>query len=136
MRLTQFTMPAITFSALAALFLVLPACGSGSSDTDGAPKAKPNQVTIKMFDNSFKPAQITVSAATTVTFKLPNVGVLPHNMHIASERGIYRESPWITPIINGGQTTQLIWEVPAQPGTYNFRCDVHEAEMIGTITVE
>ncbi len=130
MRIARSGMLAL---ALTALLSLSAACGSSSSNSAGT---TPGQVTIKMFDNSFKPADITVAASTTVTFKLPNVGILPHNMHIASERGIYRESPWITPIINGGQTTELVWEVPAQPGTYNFRCDVHEVEMVGTITVE
>jgi plastocyanin len=79
-----------------------------------------------------------VKAGTKVTFDLPNVGQLPHNMHIASLRGIYRESPWVSEpeVTNGGQTGRLVWEVPAEAGTYNFRCDYHEAEMTGTITVE
>ena len=49
-----------------------------------------------MLDNSFKPAEITVSAGTTVTFDLPNIGQVPHNMHIASARGIYRETDWLS----------------------------------------
>ena len=59
-------------------------------------------------------------------------------MHIASSRGVYRESPWISSPepINGGQTGSLTWEVPLEPGSYKLRCDYHEAEMVGTITVE
>lgn len=120
--------------ALAALPALVIACGSDSSGDDGGDK--PGQITVKMFDNSFKPNEITVKAGSKVTFSLPNVGILPHNMHIASERGVYRESPWMSETIGGGQTTKLEWDVPAAPGKYLFRCDVHEAEMTGTLTVE
>ena len=111
------------------------ACGGGD---DGEGAGDGHTIEIKMFDNWFKPADITVKAGTTVTFELPNVGKLPHNMHIASSRGVYRESPWISSPepINGGQTGSLTWEVPLEPGVYKFRCDYHEAEMVGTITVE
>jgi plastocyanin len=89
-----------------------------------------------MLDSSFQPASLIVSAGSSVTFDLPNVGVLPHNMHIASERGVYRESPWMSETITGGKKTSLVWEVPEAPGRYRFRCDVHEAVMVGTITVQ
>ena len=125
---------------LLALLLALPvfaaACGSDSGGDSGGSEAKPGHLTVKMFDNSFKPNEITVKAGTKVTFDLPNVGILPHNMHIASDRGVYRESPWMSETILGGKTTTLEWDVPATAGTYLFRCDVHEAEMTGKITVE
>lgn len=123
---------------LLALPLLLVACGSGDDDESGdaGGATKPGHITLKMFDNSFKPNEVTVKAGTKVTFDLPNVGILPHNMHIASERGVYRESPWLTDTIGGGKTTSLEWDVPPTAGKYLFRCDVHEAEMTGTITVE
>ncbi|MBK7328988.1 MAG: cupredoxin domain-containing protein [Dehalococcoidia bacterium] len=128
-------------------FLPLGVLGMAARDSRAQPAAGATMVRVpatatpvevKMFDNWFKPADITVKAGTTVTFELPNVGKLPHNMHIASSRGVYRESPWISSPepINGGQTGSLTWEVPLEPGIYKFRCDYHEAEMVGTITVE
>ena len=122
--------------ALLLLPLLAAACGSDSDDSSGGGGGKPGHITVKMFDNSFKPNEITVKAGTKVTFDLPNVGILPHNMHIASDRGVYRESPWMTETILGGKTVSLEWDVPATAGTYLFRCDVHEAEMTGKITVE
>lgn len=120
---------------LLALPLLAAACGS-DSDNGSSGGDKPGHITLKMFDNYFKPNEVTVKAGTKVTFDLPNVGILPHNLHIASERGIYRESPWMTETIGGGKTTSLAWDVPATAGKYLFRCDVHEVEMTGTITVE
>lgn len=126
--------------AVLALPLLAAACGSdsdnGTSPTASSGGDKAGHITLKMFDNSFKPKEVTVKAGTKVTFDLPNVGILPHNMHIASERGVYRESPWMTETIGGGKTTSLEWDVPATAGKYLFRCDVHEVEMTGTITVE
>lgn len=130
--------------AVAAL-VIGAACGSGGTDDDSgstdalatSPSAD-GVLTIKMFDNSFKPKDVTVKAGSTVTFKLPNVGQLPHNMRIASLRGIYRESEWASkpePLGNPGTTSELVWQAPEQPGTYKFRCDIHEG-MVGTITVE
>ncbi|MEO8538969.1 MAG: cupredoxin domain-containing protein [bacterium] len=116
--------------------LTLGACGSDSKEPSGVIETKAGQITVSMLDSSFDPATITVKAGTSVTFHLPNTGRLPHNMHIASARGVYRESPWMSETIGGGQTTQLTWDVPAETGTYLFRCDVHEAEMVGKITVE
>ena len=138
LRILAITLLALVGAVAAA------ACGGddddAAADNAGGPAtvADGKTLEIKMFDNWFKPADITVKAGTTVTFELPNVGKLPHNMHIASLRGIYRESPWLSEpaVTNGGQTGKLTWEVPAETGVYKFRCDFHEAEMVGTITVE
>lgn len=116
--------------------LLAVACGSDSGGSSGTPAAKPGHIAVEMLDNSFKPNDITVKAGTKVTFDLTNVGILPHNMHIASDRGVYRESPWMTETILGNKKTKLEWDVPTTAGTYLFRCDVHEVEMTGTITVE
>lgn len=127
-----------------AALMVSAACGSGAaSDEDEsgdavatAPSAD-GVITIKMYDNSFKPKDVSVKAGTTVTFKLPNLGQLPHNMRIASARGIYRESEWAsTPQLSNPSTTgTLVWEVPAETGVYKYRCDIHEG-MVGSVTVE
>ena len=104
---------------------------SGAVDGDGT-------LVVKMLDNYFVPDTITVSAGAKVTFELPNEGKLPHNMHIASVRGVYRESPWLSKpaLSNPGDTGRLTWDVPDEAGVYKFRCDIHESDMFGTITVQ
>ena len=131
--------------ATSAVF-VFAACGSGDDSERGATATVPptpsvvvsQTITLTMFDDSFEPREITVKGGNTVRFTLPNAGLAPHNMHIASSRGLYRESPWIStpePII-GGQTGELVWTAPSAPGAYKFRCDYHEVAMIGLIRVE
>ena len=121
-----------------ALGLITAGCGASEAPAAGGAPDSAGAIKIKMLDSTFQPNKITVKAGTTVTFELPNVGVLPHNMHIASARGVYRESPWISQPdpTNGGKTGTLKWEVPSEPATYKFRCDYHESTMFGTITVE
>lgn len=123
---------------IAVLMVVTAGCSSGGASGDAEPEAQGDVITIRMRDNSFSPAEATVRAGSTVTFKLTNVGKLPHNMRIASLRGIFRESEWASkpePLSNPGTTGTLVWQVPVETGVYKFRCDIHEG-MTGTITVE
>lgn len=125
-------------AALSVSLMLTTACSSGEAKKGASAPDAAGRITVKMLDSTFEPDQITVKAGTTVKFELPNVGVLPHNMHIASLRGVYRESPWLSQPepISRGKTGSLTWEVPSEAGTYKFRCDYHESTMFGTITVE
>ncbi|MGE3077159.1 MAG: cupredoxin domain-containing protein [Dehalococcoidia bacterium] len=117
----------------------LAACGGSDDDAaDAGSQADPGNIVIKMYDSNFKPADLTVTAGETVTFQLPNIGQLPHNMRIATPEGVYRDSTWVsTPeIINPERTGTLTWEAPADPGKFKYRCDIHPDVMVGTITVE
>ena len=119
----------------------------GSSGGDGHSEATPEATAtaevegteVVMLDNSFDPDELTVAAGEEVTFVLPNEGAATHNMRIADANGEYDtdESVVSTPeLVAGGGLGTLTWDVPAEPGTYDFRCDVHPVEMVGTITVE
>ncbi len=128
---------------LALLLLPLAAACGGSDDGAEAtgPKTAPDGSTIiavKMRDNSFDPAAITVKSGTRITFELTNVGKLVHNMRIAPPNGNY-DSPQavvsVPELINASKTGTLKWTA-GEPGVYNFRCDVHQIEQVGTITVE
>ena len=122
--------------ALASVLLTLGACGG--DDDAGEDDASGDGITIKMLDNSFKPAEITVSAGTTVTFDLPNIGQVPHNMRIAPLDGNYDSPDSVVTdpeIVSPGKSGTIQWKVPTTPGTYKFRCDIHPTEMTGTIQV-
>jgi nitrite reductase (NO-forming) len=94
---------------------------------------------VAMHDNSFEPDRITVAAGERVTFALVNEGRLPHNMRIADENGDYDTDDSVVSdpdLINAGETGELTWTAPSEPGTFDFRCDIHPVEMVGTITIE
>jgi plastocyanin len=39
-------------------------------------------------------------------------------------------------VVPGGDEATLSWDVPAEAGSVDFRCDFHPTEMTGTVTVE
>jgi nitrite reductase (NO-forming) len=118
----------------------------GASGDDGHGEATPSATTappadgvqVVMQDNSFEPADLTATAGEEVTFVLPNEGAATHNMRIADADGEFDTSGSVVSdpeLISGGNSGTLTW-TPSEPGTYDFRCDVHPVEMVGTITVE
>jgi plastocyanin len=111
---------------------------SGGSPSPGGP------LQVAMHDNSFDPDSFTVAAGSTAIFDISNEGNALHNMHIAGEGGEFTEDfcegggdPCSDPNqVRGGQTATLTWQVPAEPGEVDFRCDFHPTEMTGTITIK
>jgi uncharacterized cupredoxin-like copper-binding protein/mono/diheme cytochrome c family protein len=85
--------------------------------------------TVTSFDIYFEPKEVTIPAATDVTFTLPNDGVTLHNFSI-DELGIDVD-------IDPGATQEVV--VNAPPGSYEYYCNVpghKEAGMVGTLIVE
>jgi nitrite reductase (NO-forming) len=94
---------------------------------------------VSMQDNTFEPMEIFVTAGETVTFTLVNDGRVPHNMRIADANGDYDSDDSVVSepeLISRGESGELTWNVPSEPGTYDFRCDIHPVEMVGTITIQ
>ena len=76
-------------------------------------------------DNQFEPAEFSIVSGDA--FELTNQGEAPHNFTL-EEAGIDED------VDPGGSTTIT---VDAEPGTYEFVCEYHEADgMVGTVTVE
>ena len=88
--------------------------------------AQGQEVTVRMEDNFFDPANITVEPGTTVTWV--QSGNNPHTT--TSYDGL-----WDSGMIEGGSggTFSFTFE---EPGTYDYFCVPHEQlGMIGTVTV-
>jgi len=88
--------------------------------------AQGQEVTVRMEDNFFKPANITVEPGTTVTWV--QSGNNPHTT--TSYDGL-----WDSGMIEGGSggTFSFTFE---EPGTYDYFCIPHESlGMIGSVTV-
>jgi plastocyanin len=88
--------------------------------------AQGQEVTVRMEDNFFDPANITVEPGTTVTWV--QGGNNPHTT--TSYDGL-----WDSGMIEGGSggTFSFTFE---EPGTYDYFCVPHEQlGMIGTVTV-
>jgi plastocyanin len=88
--------------------------------------AQGQEVTVRMEDNSFSPAHITVEPGTTVTWV--QSGNNPHTT--TSYDGL-----WDSGMIEGGSggTFSFTFE---EPGTYDYFCIPHEEMgMVGSVTV-
>lgn len=103
-----------------------------------APAGPAVSIPVGLIDNAFTPKALTANAGDRVTFNITNNGKIIHNMHIADASGSFdsKQSVVSAPeLISAGKTGTLTWNAPAA-GTYQFRCDVHPAEMTGVITVK
>jgi plastocyanin len=88
--------------------------------------AQGQEVTVRMEDNFFEPANVTVEPGTTVTWV--QSGDNPHTT--TSYDGL-----WDSGMIEGGSggTFSFTFE---EPGTYDYYCIPHEdLGMVGTVTV-
>jgi plastocyanin len=94
---------------------------------------------VSMGDNFFDPDTLTVPAGATITINLTNDGAAIHNMRIGGEDNEYDtddDAASDPDIVSAGETATLEWEVPDEPGDYDFRCDFHPTDMVGAIVVE
>ena len=87
-----------------------------------------------MKDNLFDPKTLTLTAGKSVDIVVKNDGQAIHNMHILSEakdgKDISSEA-----IVSPGKESKFTVKI-TKPGTYNFQCDYHVPDMVGTITVQ
>lgn len=122
----------------AALFaaFALAACGgggdngdNGNGDDDTTIAADATEFVISMEDNVFVPAEFSIKAGQTVTFIAKNDGTAIHNMVVT---GTSMKSDAI--VQPGAESS---FEVRFDnKGEFDFQCDYHLPEMVGTITVK
>lgn len=127
---------------LAALALpgLLLACGDDDDDDDTggdaatatsstgspSPTTGATEPEVRVVDNAFQPATLNVDVGTEVTWTF--AGSLPHSV-VGEFAGEDVESETIT----GSGTFTFTFE---EPGTFEYICAIHGAEMAGTIEVE
>ncbi|MCB0973197.1 MAG: cupredoxin domain-containing protein [Actinobacteria bacterium] len=115
-------------AALAITSLALFGCSSDSDDKSDNPSSEgstaPMTAEIVIADNAFDPADVTIAAGGTVTFKFDD-GQIPHNVHATN--GEFDDS---------GNRLRTTYEVTLdEPGTVEYT-DLLYPDMKGTITVE
>ncbi|MGI8553250.1 MAG: cupredoxin domain-containing protein [Dehalococcoidia bacterium] len=84
-------------------------------------------------DNNYSQKCLTIQSGQSYRLTLNNKGLAVHNLHVTNVKGTDGKDI-ATPLTDPGKTSSLTFSI-AKPGTYSFRCDVHPAEMIGTLTV-
>ncbi len=96
--------------------------GSAAGESTNADAA----VTVDVADMKFSPADITVKAGETVTWKFDDGGI-PHTVTGLKDIGMSISSP----IQKDGEYSHVF----DRPGTYKYVCTLHP-QMEGTVTVE
>lgn len=157
-------MKSLLYSFLVLIFAVTSvACGGGGSDSETTP-SETEEVTIQPFGEEMKYAvdTLTVAAGTELTLIFENTATLPimvHNVVILTtnndedvnrvgmaaitageENGYLPEDDAIlaaTPMAQPGETVQVTFTVPSEPGTHRFICTYpgHYALMQGVLVV-
>ena len=90
----------------------------------GIPLVAPATVDVQILDFQFVPAEITVSAGTTVRWS--NLGAFAHTATSVSPAGLFDSGTLLT-----GQSFEFQFTTP---GVYTYRCSIHPS-MTGKITV-
>jgi plastocyanin len=143
--------------ALVALLALSLACGDDDDDDDGGDTGGDDtgaatettdggdggdgggDLTVTASDFAFDPSDLTVTAGSDVTIAVTNDGAAPHNLRIAGEDGEYDtddDAVSDPDNIGAGESGTVAWTAPSEPGEFEFRCDFHPTQMLGTITVE
>lgn len=121
--------------------LALAACGGGGDDDEnggndngngnGIPSipADATEFVVSMQDNLFEPAEFSVAKGQTVTIVAKNEGTAIHNMVVKDTN--MKSDTMVQP---GAESRFEIRFDNA--GTFDFQCDFHLPDMVGTITVK
>ena len=91
----------------------------------GAPVSAQEPVTVRMIDNVFSPASLTVSAGTTVIWVNDDFASGEYHDVISEDGAVFTD-----PFAPGDYTSYTF----STPGVYGYYCDLHLG-MFGTITV-
>jgi plastocyanin len=84
---------------------------------------------------AFQPTEVTVPGGgqVTITFDNQDAGI-PHNIHVFKGKDATAPSVFAGPLVTGPAKQDYSFAAPP-PGSYFFHCDVHPAQMTGTLTV-
>jgi plastocyanin len=109
---------------------------SGASPAAGAVSQTFDEVTT---DNKFSVTKMTTAANKPVTVNISNKGAAVHNWEVLGSDGKVMKDTSGKDIkgalLDAGKTESVTFTID-KAGTYKFQCEVHPADMTGTLTVQ
>lgn len=113
------------------------AAGGASSSSSNNAAAGPltSPISLGAVNTAFTKHDFAISANTPYVISFHNGDSVVHNFHIVSGPAGFTPAATAPPLAQPGST--VTYDIPALPaGTYQYQCDVHAAQMKGTITVQ
>jgi plastocyanin len=109
-----------------------PAPGGGPGPGGGPPGGA---ATLAAQNVAFVPAQLNASVSGgKVTIHFDNKDPVPHNVAIFNGPDASGDVIFRGDVVTGPKAVDYTFDAPP-PGSYFFHCDVHPAQMTGTITI-
>ena len=112
---------------MVAASLLLALAGTACGEEQGNEPGISQSLSLEAFDNYFDPTSLAVEVGAEVTIEFDNAGSVSHS--------------WTSPDLDaeveasGGESAELTFTAPNEPGSYDFFCKFHPDEMQGTISV-
>lgn len=107
------------------VLLLFGACGGGGEEASEPAVAQ--EVELEAYDFYFEETAFTFDLGDQVTVDFVNAGEATHSF-TADELDIDVEAP-------SGESTEITFSVPDQPGVFDFFCKYHPDQMSGTISI-
>ncbi|MGH2600895.1 MAG: cupredoxin domain-containing protein, partial [Dehalococcoidia bacterium] len=127
-------LPAAVILSIGMYYLIRPAPEHAAEGGEvAAVIAPPGPLSEVATDNAFSETEYTIVAGQQYTLNFSNQGAALHNWAVLDVQGADGQ-PIKTQLLPGGQSETLNFTI-AQPGTYQFHCEVHPVEMVGELTV-
>jgi plastocyanin len=126
-------LPAAVILAIGLFYFIRPAPEGTAEGPVAAVIPPPGPLEEIATDNRFSETEFTIAAGQQYTMNFSNQGSAVHNWAV---KGVTNTDgqPIQTQLLTGGQSESLNFTI-AEPGEYQFICDVHPVEMVGTLTV-
>jgi len=126
-------LPVAAVLSIGLFYLVRPAAETGAGEAVAAVIPPPGPLEEVATDNRFSQTEFTIAAGQQYTINFSNQGSAIHNWSL---KGVQNSNgqPIQTQLLPGGQSESLSFTI-AEPGDYQFVCDVHPTEMVGQLTV-
>lgn len=90
-----------------------------------------NEVTT---DNKYSSTSLTAKPNQDIALTQTNNGQAVHNWHLLDAKDA-NGNDIKTALLDAGKSETIVFRI-GKPGTYHFQCDVHPADMKGTLTIK